>query len=136
MIIHNIPEGFAIGAATAYSPSLGLATAIAIGVQDVPEGVKASLPLAFAERKVLKPMLVGIVSGFAETIAAVLGAVAFTYVEILLGVGMGLAGGAMIYVTVEEILPEIFGGRDSRERLAVAISSLLGLYLDLLLGGV
>ncbi len=138
MIIHNIPEGFAIGIATAYDPSLGLATAIAIGVQDVPEGMAVSLPLSSLEKKRSRALAIGVISGLAETAAAVLGAAMFSIARGVLGLGMGLAAGAMIYVTVEEILPEIFYEK-ARERMAATIGFLLGmytmLYLDVLLGG-
>ncbi|HDJ84037.1 MAG TPA: ZIP family metal transporter [Desulfurococcaceae archaeon] len=136
MIIHNIPEGLAVGVATIYSPSLGVLTAIAIGIQDVPEGTAVTMPLYAVHGKAKMPLLIGILSGLVETIAAVSGAIAFIHLNNLLGIGMGLAGGAMIYVVVEEIFPEIFSEREKRSMPTIGfiIGLYVMLYLDTLLG--
>ena len=136
MIIHNIPEGLAVGIATIYSPSLGVLTAIAIGTQDLPEGIAVTMPLYALYGKAKIPLLIGILSGLVETIAAVSGAVAFIYLHNLLGIGMGLAGGAMIYVVIEEIFPEIFSEREKRTipTIGFIIGLYIMLYLDTLLG--
>ena len=136
MIIHNIPEGLAVGIATIYNPSLGVLTAIAIGIQDLPEGTAITLPLYAIQGKAGVPLLIGVLSGLVETIAAIFGAITFIYLHGLLGIGMGLAGGAMIYVVVEEIFPEIFSEREKRSMPTIGfiIGLYVMLYLDTLLG--
>ena len=136
MIIHNIPEGLAVGIATIYNPSLGVLTAIAIGLQDLPEGTAVTMPLYAIHGKAGASLLIGVLSGLVETLAAVSGAIAFIYLNRLLGIGMGLAGGAMIYVVVEEIFPEIFSDREKRAMPTIGfiIGLYIMLYLDTLLG--
>ncbi len=94
------------------------------------------MPLYTVHGKAKKPLLIGILSGLVETVAAVFGAIAFTHLNNLLGMGMGLAGGAMIYVVVEEIFPEIFSERENRAMPTIGfiIGLYVMLYLDTLLG--
>lgn len=137
MIIHNIPEGLAIGVATAYDTKLGLSTALAIGVQDIPEGAAVSLPVKYAGRKRATALVLGAVSGLVEALGVLIGAAVFSLARALLGFGMGFGAGAMIYVVVEEIIPEVFreGSPTRREAtLAFFIGLYVALYLDVLLG--
>uniref|UniRef100_A0A7C4BC46 ZIP family metal transporter n=1 Tax=Ignisphaera aggregans TaxID=334771 RepID=A0A7C4BC46_9CREN len=132
IVIHNFPEGLAVGVATAFSPATGLSTALAIGVQDAPEGFAVSMPLVLAERKRLKALLVGVLSGLTETVMCVAGALLFSIARALLGIGMGFAAGAMIYVAVEEILPEVLHEKAGNRKLAT-LGFILGLYTMLYL---
>ncbi len=136
IIIHNIPEGLAVGTSIIYDIDKGLITAFAIGVQDIPEGLAVSLPLIAAYRRVLLPILLGVISGIAELISALIGALLFTIFYTLLPVGLGLAGGAMIYVTVKEVFPEVY--REKKHQRLMTFGMLLGfmvmLYLDATLG--
>ncbi len=137
IVLHNIPEGFAVGATTVYSLELGFATALAIGIQDIPEGAAVALPLTMLWGSRLKGFAVGVLSGFVETIAAVFGAAMFSFAINVLGVGMGFSAGAMIYIVVEEILPEILH-ESSQYRKIAAAGFIAGfytmLYLDALIG--
>ncbi|MEM1628467.1 MAG: ZIP family metal transporter [Desulfurococcaceae archaeon] len=137
MIIHNIPEGLAIGVTTVYDKLLGFSTTIAIGIQDIPEGATVSIPLMSIGYKRSKAIAIGIISGLVELCAALISALLFYQGGLILGLGMGLAGGAMIYVVVEELLPEIFHEK-SGDRLYSTIGFFVGfylmLYLELLLG--
>jgi ZIP family zinc transporter len=131
VIIHNLPEGLAIGVSTAYSIPVGIATGIAISIQDVPEGLAVALP-ASATGGVRKATVIAVLSGLSETLMAVLGAVLFTTFSILLPIGMGFAGGAMLYVTIKELVPEIY--REEHSELKVTAGFIAGfllmLYLD------
>ncbi|MFA4662456.1 ZIP family metal transporter [Pyrococcus kukulkanii] len=131
MIIHNLPEGLAVGISIAFSSKDGLITALAIGIQDFPEGTAVSLPLAAVQGKRLKPILLGVVSGVAEMIMVILGYVFFSYFSGFLGYGMGIAGGAMLYVTVKELIPEIYKGETSET--IVTLGFLTGFYIMLFL---
>jgi len=137
VVIHNVPEGLAVGTATVYSERLGFTTAMAIGLQDVPEGAAVSLPLAILWDSRLKGFIMGVLSGLAETLAALIGAVVFTLASSLLGFGMGFSAGAMMYIVVEEILPEVLHETSTYRKIS-ALGFFLGfyvmLYLDLLLG--
>ncbi|MDK2870070.1 MAG: zinc transporter, family [Pyrococcus sp.] len=131
VIIHNLPEGLAVGTSLVYNIKDGLVTAIAIGIQDLPEGTVVSLPLASIQKKRLTPIAMGALSGIAEMIMVVLGALLFSTFHSFLPYGLGLAGGAMLYVTVKEMIPEIYR-REENEKL-VTLGFFLGFYIMLFL---
>ena len=136
VIIHNLPEGLAIGTSIVYDLELGLVTAIAISIQDIPEGTVVALPLAVIQKKRLQPIVLGILSGLSELLMAVLGAYFFNAFSVLLPYGLSLAGGAMLYVTIKEMIPEIY--KKEENELIVTVGFFLGFYtmlfLDSMLG--
>jgi ZIP family zinc transporter len=112
--LHNIPEGLAVGVAFgavgAGLPSATLAGAVAlalgIGLQNFPEGMAVSIPLRRENMSRLKAFWYGQLSGMVEPVAGVLGAAAVLLIEPLLPYALSFAAGAMIYVVVEELIPE------------------------------
>jgi ZIP family zinc transporter len=112
--IHNIPEGLAVGvafgalAADIPSASMGgaIALALGIGIQNFPEGAAVSVPLRREGISRLKSFWYGQLSGVVEPIAGVLGAVAVIFMRPILPYALAFAAGAMIYVVVEELIPE------------------------------
>jgi len=112
--LHNIPEGLAVGVAfgalASDLPSATLAGAIAlaigIGIQNFPEGAAVSVPLRREGFSRLKSFWYGQASGMVEPIAGVLGAVAVIFIKPVLPYALSFAAGAMIYVVVEELIPE------------------------------
>lgn len=112
--IHNIPEGLAVGVAfgalAANIPSASLAGAIAlaigIGIQNFPEGTAVSVPLRREGFSRFKSFNYGQLSGIVEPIAGVLGAWAVISMRSMLPYALAFAAGAMIYVVIEELIPE------------------------------
>ena len=112
--LHNIPEGLAIGvafgAAAAGMPEATIAGAVAlaigVGIQNFPEGVAVSMPLAGEGLSRRRSFWYGQLSAVVEPVAGVLGAVAVTIAEPLLPYALAFAAGAMIFVVVEEVVPE------------------------------
>ncbi len=112
--LHNIPEGLAVGvafgavAAGFSSATIGgaLALAIGIGLQNFPEGASVSLPLRREGMSRTRSFLMGQASGAVEPIAGVLGAVFVLSVQSILPFALCFAAGAMIFVVVEELIPE------------------------------
>lgn len=112
--LHNIPEGLAVGVAfgavAADIPSASLAAAVAlalgIGIQNFPEGAAVSVPLRREGMGRLKSFWYGQMSGIVEPIAGVIGAVAVILMQPILPYALAFAAGAMIYVVVEELIPE------------------------------
>ena len=112
--LHNIPEGLAVGvafgAAAANFPAASLAGAVAlaigIGLQNFPEGAAVSIPLRREGFSRTKSFLYGQASGIVEPIAGVIGAVAVIAMRPILPYALSFAAGAMIYVVVEELIPE------------------------------
>jgi ZIP family zinc transporter len=105
--LHNIPEGLAIGVAYASGES-GAATALAIGIglQNVPEGLAVSMPLRREGLGRWRALWYGQLSAIVEPVAAGLGAAAVLAVGALLPYALAFAAGAMLYVVVEELIPE------------------------------
>jgi ZIP family zinc transporter len=112
--LHNIPEGLAVGvafgavAAGLPSASLGAAIALAlgIGIQNFPEGAAVSIPLRREEMSRIKSFWYGQLSGMVEPVAGVLGAASVLLIRPILPYALAFAAGAMIYVVVEELIPE------------------------------
>jgi len=112
--LHNIPEGLSVGVAfgaiAAGLPSANisgaLALALGIGIQNFPEGVSVSVPLRREGLSRFKCFWYGQLSGFVEPIAGVLGALAVILVKPMLPYALAFAAGAMIFVVVEELIPE------------------------------
>ncbi len=112
--LHNIPEGLAVGVAfgavAAGLPSATLpgaiALAIGIGLQNFPEGVAVSVPLRGEGLSRGRAFFLGQLSGVVEPIAGVLGAAAVLLMRPILPYALAFAAGAMIYVVVEELIPE------------------------------
>jgi len=112
--MHNFPEGLAVGVAfgavAADLPSAALAGAVAlalgIGLQNFPEGMAVSVPLRREGMSRWKAFLLGQASGTVEPIAGVLGAAAVLLMRPILPYALAFAAGAMIYVVVEELIPE------------------------------
>lgn len=112
--LHNIPEGLAVGVAFG-AASLGLpnfelggaiALAIGIGIQNFPEGLAVSMPLRRAGLSKFKSFWWGQMSAIVEPVAGVIGAVAVLTIEPILPYALSFAAGAMIYVVIEEVVPE------------------------------
>ncbi|MBN1140020.1 MAG: ZIP family metal transporter [Anaerolineae bacterium] len=141
--LHNIPEGLAVGVAfgalAANLPSASfagaLALALGIGIQNFPEGTSVSVPLRREGMSQLKAFWYGQLSGIVEPIAGVLGAMAVVAMEPILPYALAFAAGAMIYVVVEELIPE--AQRESLSDVAT-VGSMLGfavmMTLDVALG--
>jgi len=112
--LHNVPEGLAVGvafggvAAGIPTASLAGATALAIGIgiQNFPEGLAVSLPLRREGLSRLKSFWYGQLSGIVEPIAGVIGAAAVILAQPILPYALSFAAGAMIFVVVEELVPE------------------------------
>ena len=112
--LHNIPEGLAVGVLFG-GVSLGLPEAtisgavilaLGIGIQNLPEGIAVSMPMRRLGASRIKSFWYGQLSAIVEPLAAVLGAFAVTFFSPLLPYALSFAAGAMIFVVIEEVIPE------------------------------
>lgn len=134
--LHNIPEGLAIGVAYA-SGEVGAATALAIGIglQNVPEGLAVSAPLRREGLGRWRALWYGQLSAIVEPVAAGIGAALVLAVGTLLPYALGFAAGAMLYVVVEELIPETErGGHIDVATLGFILGFALMMALDNALG--
>uniref|UniRef100_A0A915PRJ4 Zinc transporter ZIP11 n=1 Tax=Setaria digitata TaxID=48799 RepID=A0A915PRJ4_9BILA len=121
--VHNIPEGLAVGVAFGSIGKTAKATfesaftlALGIGLQNFPEGLAVSLPLAAFGHTKMKAFFYGQLSGMVEPIAALAGSAAVILMEPVLPYALSFAAGAMIYVVLDDIIPE--AQRNGNGRLA------------------
>ncbi len=116
--LHNIPEGLAVGVAFGAAASgfeaatfpAAVALALGIGLQNFPEGIAVAMPLRGRGLSRLRSFWYGQLSGVVEPIAGVIGAAAVLAVRPLLPYALGFAAGAMLFVVIEELVPESQGG--------------------------
>ena len=141
--LHNIPEGMAVGVVyanliagnTLVSTAGALALAIGIAIQNFPEGAIVSMPLRGEGMSKGKTFLYGVLSGAVEPVAAVITIFAFSFVTALLPYMLAFAAGAMIYVVVEELIPEMSEGEHSNwGTIAFSLGFVLMMVLDVALG--
>lgn len=139
--LHNIPEGLAVGVVIAgmISGNLNeqamLVLSIGIAVQNFPEGAIISMPLKEDGYSKFKAFLYGFFSGIVEPIASVIAILLTYYVNTILPFVLAFAAGAMIYVVVEELIPEANEGNHSNlATIGLAIGFVLMMILDIALG--
>ncbi len=141
--LHNIPEGLAVGVAIgAASNNLGSATlssalilALGMGLQNLPEGAAVSIPLRREGVSRFKSFWYGQISGLVEPIAGVLGVIAVMAIKPILPYALAFAAGAMIYVVVEELLPEAQSSDSSDySTIGCILGFALMMVLDITLG--
>ena len=141
--LHNIPEGLAVGVAfgaLAFNPDPALlagavALAIGIGLQNFPEGAAVSIPLRREGFSRFKAFNYGQLSGIVEPVAGVLGAYLIVTVEPLLPYALAFAAGAMIFVVVEELIPESQTGHETDlSTVGAMIGFTVMMFLDVALG--
>jgi len=144
--LHNIPEGLAVGVAFgAASLELGtlggatfagaVALALGIGLQNFPEGIAVAMPLRREGVGALKCFWYGQLSAVVEPVAAVIGAAAVLAVRPLLPYALAFAAGAMIYVVVEELIPEAQQrGRTDLATSSTVVGFTVMMVLDVALG--
>lgn len=141
--LHNIPEGLAVGVAfgsTAYSLegatlTAAMLIALGIGIQNFPEGTAVSVPLRREGMSRKKAFFYGQLSGLVEPISGVLGALLVLKIRILLPFLLSFAAGAMIYVVVEELIPE---SQTNKKKDLMSLFTIIGftimMILDIALG--
>lgn len=141
--LHNIPEGMAVGVvlAGAMTQSAGislagaLALAVGIAIQNFPEGAIVSMPLKASVKSRWKAFAYGAGSGAVEPVAAVITILLIDYIEPILPYLLSFSAGAMIYVVVEELIPESQSGSHSNiATIGVAVGFALMMFLDVALG--
>lgn len=141
--LHNIPEGMAVGVVyagwmtgeTSVSAAGALALALGIALQNFPEGAIVSMPLRAAGMPKGKTFLYGVLSGAVEPIASLVTIAAASAVASILPYTLSFAAGAMIYVVVEELIPEMSEGEHSNVgTVAFALGFVLMMVLDVALG--
>ncbi|ACL75781.1 ZIP family metal transporter [Ruminiclostridium cellulolyticum] len=143
--LHNIPEGLAVGVAFGAAANginnvtllSAIAVAVGIGIQNFPEGAAVSIPLRREGLSRTKSFLYGQSSGIVEPIAGVIGAALVMYVQPILPYALAFAAGAMIFVVVEELIPEAQSGNHKSTHMATAgciIGFVVMMILDVALG--
>lgn len=140
--LHNIPEGLAVGVAfgAAANGSMSGATlagavalAMGIGLQNFPEGAAVSIPLRREGFSRTKAFLYGQASGLVEPIAGVLGALAVIRIRPIMPYALAFAAGAMIYVVIEELIPEAQSDEGGSKTDIATIGALVGFSIMMIL---
>ena len=137
--LHNVPEGLAVGVAfgavAAGLPSATLAgasiLALGIGIQNFPEGIAVAMPLRGEGLSRWRSFLLGQASGVVELVAGVLGAAAVLLMQPILPYALSFAAGAMMYVVIEELIPEAQCETSNTD--AATLGAILGFALMMLL---
>jgi ZIP family zinc transporter len=144
--IHNIPEGLAVGFSfglalnyinTDQYESLlfaSLMLALGIGIQNLPEGLATALPIYEATGSKKQGFLYGFISGTVEPVMAVVGILLATQLNFLMPRLLAFSAGAMIFVTIEELIPEATSRESHIGVYSFMVGFVLMMFLDVLLG--
>ena len=141
--IHNLPEGMAVGVVLAgasqgtagLTTSAAIAVSLGIAIQNIPEGAIISMPMRAAGNSRIKSFLIGSLSGIVEPIGGLLVILLAAWLTPILPYLLAFAAGAMLYVVVEELIPEASQGTHSNlSTIGFAIGFVLMMVLDVVLG--
>lgn len=105
ILLHNLPEGLAIGSSFIATENLGITLAIVIGIHNIPEGLAMALSLVGSKMSTIKVIVLTLVAGIPMGIGSFLGAYFAGMCTSLIGIFLAIAAGTMMYVVLEEIFP-------------------------------
>ena len=130
MTLHNVPEGLTVGTSYTAQPRLGLLLALAIALHNIPEGIAVAGPFQGCGMPRWQYIAWATVSGLAEPVAALLGAAFVALCRPILPFSLAFAGGAMLYVVSDELIPESHGhGNEHQATFGFVLGFLLLLAL-------
>ena len=124
--LHNLPEGLAIGSGYAEAPALGITLGVLIALHDIPEGIAMAVPLRAAGMGALPVLATALLSGLPTGLGAYLGLLAGGVSQQMIALCLGLAGGAMLQITAQEMIPsagELYAGWDANLMLALGVAA-------------
>jgi len=125
--LHNLPEGLAIGTGFIGSPELGLSLAILIGLHNIPEGMAVAAPLRQGGLSFSKVLAITALAGVPMGLGALVGALIGSISVFVLGLSLGFAAGAMLYIVCDELIPDAYES-------AGAHFSITGIFAGTILG--
>ncbi|MGO4370498.1 ZIP family metal transporter [Paenibacillus sp. MCAF20] len=136
LFIHNIPEGLSTGFSYASeNAGLGPMVAIAIGAQNMPEGLVLAIFLIHSKVSKLKLMLLVTLTGLMEVVSAIVGYFTASYIQELIGYGLAFASGAMLFIVYKELIPETHGhGYERSATYSFIIGLLVMIYISYFFG--
>jgi len=140
--IHNLPEGMAVGVAIAgamagsqISVAAALALSVGIAIQNVPEGAIVSMPLRAAGNSRWRAFFIGAMTGAVEPLGALLVLALSSLITPMMPYMLAFAAGAMLYVVIEELIPEASQGKHSNfSTIGFAVGFALMMVLDVVMG--
>lgn len=144
--IHNLPEGMAVGVVfagteqsvlsnTGLTLSAAIAVSIGIAIQNIPEGAIISMPMHAEGNSRLKSFFIGTLSGVVEPLGSVAILLLASVIGVTLPYLLAFAAGAMMYVVVEELIPETAQGHHTNlSTIGFAVGFVLMMTMDVLLG--
>jgi ZIP family zinc transporter len=131
--IHNTPEGIAVGAGYAHEPAFGIFIATAITLHNIPEGIATALPLYKSGMSRRRAAVFALLSGLTEPIGALFAGLVLTSFASLVPVALAFAGGVMVFITLDELIPV---AREHGHQHYTAIGIILGAVFVFILSGV
>jgi len=131
--IHNIPEGIAVGAGFMHAPEFGLFIAMAIMLHNIPEGIATALPLCSSGVCRWDSFRAAMLSGLSEPLGALAAALLLTSFTVLVPAALAFAGGVMVFITLDELLPT---ARQHGHQHYTALGIIFGAIFVFLLSGI
>jgi len=125
--LHNFPEGLAIGTGFIGSTELGTSLAILIGLHNIPEGMAVAAPLQQGGQSYPRVLAITALAGAPMGVGAFIGAAVGSISDFVLGISLGFAGGAMLYIVCDELIPDAY-------KSAGAHLSIFGIFAGTVLG--
>jgi len=131
--LHNLPDGIAVGAGYLHNPQFGVFVAVAILLHNIPEGIATALPLCKGGLCRWDAFKVAFLSGMAEPVGALLASVFLVSFQTLLPGALAFAGGVMVFITLDELIPT---AREYGHEHFTAIGIILGSLFVFILSGI
>jgi ZIP family zinc transporter len=131
--VHNTPEGIAVGAGYAHAPTFGVFIAVAITLHNIPEGIATALPLYKAGMPKWRAARFAFLSGLTEPLGALFAVLVLSSFDALLPAALAFAGGVMVFITLDELIPV---AREHGHQHYTAAGIILGAIFVFMLSGI